>query len=77
MKKDNMNLKASKGGYIGGFRGRKEKGEIMQLYYNLKSKRNKTKKEQITPKLFISLIYSTECHVCYSASNMCKCILIF
>jgi hypothetical protein len=34
-----MNLKKSKEGYMGGFGGRK--GEMKELCYNLKNKRNK------------------------------------
>lgn len=38
--KSSMNFKESKGGYMGDFGGRKGKGEITYLYYNLKNKRN-------------------------------------
>lgn len=34
-KKEVMDLKESREGYMGGFRGRKRKGETLQLNYNL------------------------------------------
>ena len=53
-----MNLKVSKEGYIGGFRGRKEKREIMQLYYILKSKRNKTKRTNQTKVVYFFALFN-------------------
>jgi hypothetical protein len=42
MKKNQaMNVKESKDGYLGWFGGRKWNGGMMQLYYNLKSKKLK------------------------------------
>lgn len=43
MEKEAMILKESKKGFTGGLGGRKWRGELMQLYYNLKNKRNSFK----------------------------------
>lgn len=40
MKKEDTDLKKKVRGYMGEFGGRKGKGEIMSLYYNLKMKGN-------------------------------------
>lgn len=36
MKTEAMDIKENKKGYMGGFGGRKGKGKLMQLLYNLK-----------------------------------------
>lgn len=38
-----MNLKESREGCMGGFGGRKEKGNVLELNYSLKDKINKNK----------------------------------
>lgn len=46
MKKEDTDLKKKVRGYMGEFGGRKGKGEIMSLYYNLKMKGNLKKQAE-------------------------------
>lgn len=48
-KKKVVNLKENKEGFVGVFRWRKRKGEMMQLYYNLKNNSEIISEELVYP----------------------------